>query len=148
MAYNTTASLDKLIHTDFVDFSKNEIRFGQLFSSKKIPSTWIINLKCSKETTTEFFACCKISQWEKQISTKMVELMNQLVIAAENFSEGELLFSVLIPALSTHMDEQLNLVHKVIDVVERANRKICVTLLRRTMDKPESSYAQVQLLAS
>ena len=32
-------------------------------------------------------------------------------------------------------------------MVERANRKICVTLLRYNVDKPESSYAQVRLFA-
>ena len=31
--------------------------------------------------------------------------------------------------------------------MDRANRKICVTLLRYNVDKPESSYAQVQLFA-
>ena len=45
------------------------------------------------------------------------------------------------------MDELLKLVHKVVDAVDRANRKFCVTLLRYNMDKPESSYAQVRLFA-
>ena len=43
------------------------------------------------------------------------------------------------------MEEQLKLVHKVIDVVDRSNRKICVTLLRYKMDNQETSYAQVRL---
>ena len=50
--------------------------------------------------------------------------------------------------MSKDMDEQLKLAHKVVDVVERANKKICVTLLRYNVDKPESSYAQVRLCAS
>ena len=45
------------------------------------------------------------------------------------------------------MDEQLKLAHKVVDAVDRTNRKICVTLLRYSVDKPESSYAQVRLIA-
>ena len=45
------------------------------------------------------------------------------------------------------MDEQLKLAHKVVDVVDRANRMICVTLLRYNVDMPESSYAQVRLFA-
>ena len=49
--------------------------------------------------------------------------------------------------MSTDMDEQLKLAHKVFDVVDRAHRKICVTLLRYNVDKPESSYAQVQLFS-
>ena len=45
------------------------------------------------------------------------------------------------------MDEQLKLAHKIIDVRERANRKICETLLRYNFDKPESYFAQVRLFA-
>ena len=43
------------------------------------------------------------------------------------------------------MEEQLKLVHKVIDVVDCPNRKICVTLLRYKVDNPETSYVQVRL---
>ena len=43
------------------------------------------------------------------------------------------------------MEEQLKLVHKVIDVVDRAIRKICVTLLRYKVDNPDTTYAQVRL---
>ena len=43
------------------------------------------------------------------------------------------------------MEEQLKLVHKVIDVVDSTNRKICVTLFRYNVDNPETSYAQVCL---
>ena len=32
-----------------------------------------------------------------------------------------------------------------IDVVDRPNRRICVTLLRYKVDNPETSYAQVRL---
>ena len=45
------------------------------------------------------------------------------------------------------MDEHFKLAHKVVDVVYRANRKICVTLLRYSVDKPEISYAQVRIFA-
>ena len=43
------------------------------------------------------------------------------------------------------MEEQLKLVHKRIDVVDRPNRRICVTLLRYRADNPETSYAQFRL---
>ena len=45
------------------------------------------------------------------------------------------------------MDQQFKLVHDVVDVVDQSSRKICVTLLQYSVDKPESSYAQVRLLA-
>ena len=53
---------------------------------------------------------------------------------------------VLQSTLSKDMEEQLKLVHKVIDVVDRPNRRICVTLLRYKVDNPEASYDQVRLL--
>ena len=49
--------------------------------------------------------------------------------------------------MSTDMDDQLKLAHKVVVVVDRANKKVHVTLLRYNVDKPESSYAQVRLFA-
>ena len=52
---------------------------------------------------------------------------------------------VLQPTLLKDMVEQLKLVHKVIDVVDCPNRRICVTLLQYKVDKPETSYAQVRL---
>ena len=74
-------------------------------------------------------------------------LRNQLVIAAENFAREEILSPVMIPTLSKDMKEQLELAHKLVDVVDRPNRKICVTLLRYKVDIPESCYAQVRLFA-
>ena len=65
----------------------------------------------------------------------------------KNFAREENLTPVLIPTMSRDMDEQLKLAHNVVDVVDRAIRKICVTLLRYNLDKSESSYAQVRLLA-
>ena len=49
--------------------------------------------------------------------------------------------------MSRDMDEQLKLSRKVVDIVDRANRKSCVTLLRYNIDKRESFYAQVRLFA-
>ena len=78
---------------------------------------------------------------------QFMRLGNQLVNAGENFAREENLTPVLIPTLSKDMDEHFQLAHKVVDVVDRADRKICVTLLRYNVDKPESSYAQVRLFA-
>ena len=64
---------------------------------------------------------------------------NQLVVAADNFLREQTLSPVLQSPLSKDTEEQLKLVHKVIDVVDRPNRKICVTLLRYKVDNPETS---------
>ena len=74
-------------------------------------------------------------------------MRNQFANAPEMFAIEEKLTPVLIPTMSKDMDEQLKLAHTVVDVVERANRKICATLRGYNVDKPESSYAQVSLFA-
>ena len=71
-------------------------------------------------------------------------LKNQLVVAAQNFGREENLPLVLIPIISKDIDEHLKLANKVVDVMERANKKNWVTLLRLFVDRPGSSYAQVQ----
>ena len=76
-----------------------------------------------------------------------MRLRNQLFNATENIGSKENFSPVLIPTLSDDKFEQVKLAYKVIDVVDRWNRKICVTLLRYNMDKPENSYAQVRLSA-
>ena len=76
-----------------------------------------------------------------------MRLRIQLVNAAENFAREDSLTPVLIPTMSKDMDEQVKMAHKVVDVVDGAIRKICVTMLRYIVEKPESSYSQVRLFA-
>ena len=75
---------------------------------------------------------------------KFIRQRNQLVAAADNFLRDQNLPPVLQSTLSKDMEEQLKLVHKVIDVVDRPNRRICLTLLRYKVYNPETSYAQVR----
>ena len=70
---------------------------------------------------------------------------NQLVVAADNFLRDQNLLPVLQSTLCKDMEDKLKLVHKVIDVVDSPNRRICVTLLRYKADNPETSYVQVRL---
>ena len=43
------------------------------------------------------------------------------------------------------MKEQLKLTHIFVEVVYCPHRKICVTMLRYNVEKPETSYVQVRL---
>ena len=55
MAYNITASLDKLTCTDYVDFGKCQDRFGRFFRSK-IYSTYLdVKLKVFKKDDNKEF---------------------------------------------------------------------------------------------
>ena len=70
---------------------------------------------------------------------------NQLVVAADNFLREQILSPVFQSTLSKDMEEQLKVVHRVINVVDRSNIRICLTLLRYKADKPETSFAQIRL---
>ena len=147
MAYNTTASLDKLSCTDYVDFDKCQDRFGR-FSWPKNDSNYLeVKLKVfKKDDNKEFRLVQNLTMGEADFN-QFMRLKNQLVNAAEKFAREENLTPVQIPTMSEDMDEQLKRAHKVVDVVDRANRKICVTLLRYNLDKLKSSYAQFRLFA-
>ena len=66
---------------------------------------------------------------------------NHLVVAADNFLRDQILSPILHSTLSEDMEEQLKLVHKVVDIVDRANKKICVTQLRYKVENQEAFYA-------
>ena len=145
MAYNTIASLDKLTCTNYVDFGKCQDRFGRFSWSKNDSNYLDVKLKVfRKDDKKEFRLVQDLTMGEADFN-QIMRLRNQLDNAAENFPREENLTPVLIPTMSKDMDEQLKLAHKVVDVVDRANRMICVTLLRYNVDKLECSYAQVQL---
>ena len=129
IAYNTTASLDKLTCTDYVDIGKCQERFGQFSWSKNDSNYLDVKLKVFKKSDNrELRRVQSLDKGEPEFN-QFMRLRNQLVIAAENFARDGNLTPVLIPTMSKDMDEQLKLSRRVVDVVDRANRQICATLL-------------------
>ena len=147
MAYNTTASLDKLTLTDYLDFGKCQDIFGRFSWSKNDSNYLHVKLKVFRKDEKKEFRLVQNLTMGEAYFNEFMRLRSQLVNAAENFAREESLTPLLIPTMSKDMDEQLKLAHKVVDVVDRTNRKICVTLLRYNVDKPESSHAQGRLFA-
>ena len=147
MAYTTTASLHKLTRTDYLDFGKFQDKFGRFSWSKNDSNYLDVKFKvCKKDDEKEFQLVQNLTIGEADFN-QFMRLKNRLVNAVENFARGENLTPVLISTMSKDIDEQLKLAHNVVDILDRANKKICVTLLRYNVDKPESSYAQVRLFA-
>ena len=140
MAYNTFASLGKLTCTDFEYIGKCQDRFGRFSCSKNDSNYLDVKLKVFRKDEKKEFRLVQNLRMGEADFNQFMRLRNQLVNAAENIAREENLTPVLIPTMSRDMDEQLKLAHKVVDVVDRTNRKICVTLLRCYVDKPESSY--------
>ena len=145
MAYNTTETLDMLTCTDYVDFGNSQDRIGRFSWSKNDSNYLDIKLKVFKreDKNAEFRLRTNLSMGEADFN-QFIRQRNQLVVAAENVLKEQNFSPVLQSTLSKDMEEQLKLVHKVIDVVDRPNRKICVTLLRYKVDNPDT-YAQVRL---
>ena len=146
MAYNTTATLDKLACTNYVNFGKCQERFERFSWTKNDTNYLAMKLKVFKgeDKNAEFQLRQPLSMGEADFN-QFIRQRNQLVVAADNFLREQTLSPVLQYTLSKDMEEQLKLVHKVINVVDRPNRRICVTLLRYKADNPETSYAQVRL---
>ena len=142
MAYNTTASLDMLTCTDYVDFDKSQDRFDRFYCSKNDSNYLDINLKVFKreDKNAEFRLRQNLSMGEADFN-QCIRQRNQLVVAADNFLREQNLSPLLQSTLSKDMEEHLKLVHKVIVIVDLPKRKICVTLLRYNVDNPKSSYA-------
>ena len=147
MAYNTTASLSKLTCTDYVNFGTFQDRFGQFSWYEKDSNFSDVKLKVFKKGDNKEFQLVQNLTTVEADFNQFMRLRNQLVNAAENFARRQNSAPVLIPTLSKDLDEQPKLANKVTDVVDRANKKICMTLLRYNGEKPESSDAHLRLFA-
>ena len=77
---------------------------------------------------------------------QFIRLRNKLVAAVRDYSKEENLTPVQVKLLAKDMEEQLKLTYKVVEVVDRPHRKICVTMLPYNVEKPETSYVQVRLV--
>ena len=144
MPYNTTVSFQKLTCTDYVDFGKYQDKFGRFSWSKNKSNYLDVKLQVFKNDDNKVFQPVQNHTKGEADFNQFMRLRNQLITAAKNLARDENLTPVLIPTKSKDKDEQLKLAHKVVDVVVRANRQLCVTLLRYNVNKPMSSSAQVR----
>ena len=115
MAHNTTASLDKLTCTNYVDYGKCQDGLGRFCWSKNDSIYLDVKLKVfKKDDKKEFRLVQNLTMGEVDFN-RFVQLRNQMVNAAENFAREENLNPVLIPTMSKDMDEQFKLAHKVVE---------------------------------
>ena len=100
MTRNTTASLDKLTCSDFVDFGKCQDKFGRFSWSKNDSNYLDVNLKVFRKDDKKEFRLVQILTLGDEDFNQFMRLRNQLVNAAENFAREENLTPVLIPTMS------------------------------------------------
>ena len=113
-----------------MDFGRRQDRFGQYSWSKNDSNYLHVQHKVFRKNDKKEFRLVQNLTIGEADFNQFIRLRNQLVNAAENFAREEYLTPVLIPTMTRDMDEQVKLAHKVVDVVDRTNRKNCVTLLR------------------
>ena len=90
MAYNTTASLDKLNGTDYVDFGKCQDRFGR-FSWSKNDSIYLdVKLNVFRKDDTEEFRLAQNLTMGEADFNRFMQLRNQLINAAEKFAREKI----------------------------------------------------------
>ena len=145
MAYDTTTTLDKLACLDYVDFGKCQDRFGQFFWSTNSFDYLDVKLKVFKRDENKQFRLAQNLTLGEADFNQFIRLRNQLVVAVRDFSKEENLTPVQVKLLAKDMEVQLKLTHRIVEVVDRPHRKICVTMLRYNVEKPETKYVQVRL---
>ena len=139
MAYNTTATLDKLACTDYVDFGKCRDRFGRISCFRNSFHYLQMKLKVfQKDKNKEIGLAQNLTMGETDFNQFSL-LRHQLVVAVRDFSKEENITPAQVKLLAKDMEEQLKLTHKVVEVADRPHRKICVTMLRYNVEKPDIS---------
>ena len=76
---------------------------------------------------------------------RFIRVKNPLIVAVRDFSKAQNLPPVQVKLLAKDMEEQLKLTHKIVEIVDRPHRKICMTMLRYNVEQPKTSYVQVRL---
>ena len=118
MAYNTTATLDKLAYTDYVDFGKCQDRFGRISWSKNSFDYLDMKLKVFKRDENKQFRLAQNLTMGEADFIQFFRLRNQLVVSARDFSKDENLPPVQEKLLAKDMEDQLKLTYRVVEVVD------------------------------
>ena len=145
MTYNTIAILDKLACTNYVNFGKCQERSGWISWSKNSFVYLDVKLKMFRRNKTKQFRLVQNLTMGEADFNQFIRLRKQLVVAVRDFSKEENLPPVQVKLQAKDMAEQLELTHKIVEVLDRPHRKICVTMLRYNVEKPKTSYALVRL---
>ena len=87
MAYNTTATLDKLACNDYVDFGKCQDRFGRISWSKISFDYLDVKLKVFKRDENKQFRLAQNLTMGKVDFNQFIPLRNQLIVAVRDFSK-------------------------------------------------------------
>ena len=128
-------------------FWKMSTQIWATFRSKNDSIYLDVKLKVSRKDDNKELRLAKNLTMRDSEFNQFMQLRIQLVIAAQNFRGEQNLSPKQIKLLFKDLSKQLKLAHRVVEFVDRPNKKICVTKMRCNVNKPERSYAQVRLFA-
>ena len=97
---------------------------GTILLVKNYSNYLDVKLKVFKKDDNKDFRLFDSLTMGKADFNQFLKLRYQLVVTAENFVREENLPPVLVPTMSKGMNEQLNIAHKVVDVVDRAKKDL------------------------
>ena len=86
MAYNTTATLDKLAFTDYVDFGKCQDRFERISWSKNSIDYLDVEFEVFKKDENKNNRLAQNLTKGEADFNQFIRLRNQLVVAVRDFS--------------------------------------------------------------
>ena len=109
MAYNTTATLDKLACTDYLNFGKCEDRSGRISWSKKSFNYLDVKLKVFKRDENKQFRLAQNLTMGEADFVQFIRWRNQLVVAVRDFSKEENLPPVQVRLLAKTCKSSSNL---------------------------------------
>ena len=93
-----------------------------------------------KDEKREFRLAQNLTMGETEFN-HFIRLRNQLVVAIRYLSKEENLPLVQVKPLGD-MEEQLKLTHKIVEVVDRPHRKICLTMLRNYAEETDFIWSK------
>ena len=120
--------------------------FGNFLGPKITPTNWIKSSKFSGKLTEDFRQLPNFTMRESDFN-QFMRLRAQLVTAVGKFGREQTLFPIQMPKMSKDTHEQHKLTHRVVDVVDRPNRKICGLCCVTMWTKQASLCTQVRLFA-
>ena len=128
-----------------VDLGKCQDRFGRISWSENSFNYWDVELNVFKRDENKQFRLARNLKMGEADFNEFIRLRSQLVNAVRDFCTEENLPPVQMKLLAKDMEEQLKYRNKVVEVLDRPDRKICVIMLRYNVEEPDTSYVQVRL---
>ena len=138
--------MDRLSCTACEVFGNCPDRFRQ-FSGPKLNKTTWMGKPISQENGNDKFRLVQKSTMGVPDLKQRMKIRSRLFVAADIFRRKQNLSPVEIPNFSEDLYEKLKLAQIVAEFSDRANRKLCVTLVWYKVDKPRNSYSDVRIIA-